>query len=107
MEGKVLLKRWAELRPWNPLSPLQVKAYIKKMGYPMPKHRTNRDEQGERKETMPARKAARRPTPAAGSVEARISTAPDTIGSGWPPGRDPGGDRAESPPAPDARKQYS
>lgn len=51
MSELIKVERWAKVAPFNPLSPHQVKAYIRKMGYPMPKHRTDRDEFGERKDT--------------------------------------------------------
>lgn len=51
MSDLISVKRWAKLSDWNPLSPLQVMAYLKRMKYPIPKHRTERDEQGERKAT--------------------------------------------------------
>jgi hypothetical protein len=47
----VPVKRWARLLPFNPSSHQQVKAYIKAKRYPMPKHRTERDDLGERKDT--------------------------------------------------------
>lgn len=51
MSDLVSVKRWAKLSDWNPLSPPQVMAYLKRMKYPIPRHRTERDEQGERKAT--------------------------------------------------------
>ena len=51
MSEMVKVERWARVEPFNPLSPPQVKAYIRSRGYPMPKHRTDRDEFGERKDT--------------------------------------------------------
>ena len=47
----ILERRFAKIDPFNPLSVPQVKAYIAHRKWPMPLHRTERDENGERKPT--------------------------------------------------------
>lgn len=51
MSDLIPVKRWALLKDFNPLSHLQVKAYLRAKNYPIPKHRTERDAMGERKDT--------------------------------------------------------
>lgn len=47
----VAVKRWARLEDFSPLSPQQVKAYLISRRLPVPKHRTARGDDGERKDT--------------------------------------------------------